>query len=416
VAVAVKIPRLPGLPPLREKHGEDISDWLDAGHTREELEEILKNTPKLEAKDLSVAATSSREKPLQWYTIAQLREETSAEIKFLADGLLAESSLSVIGGKIAVGKSTLARTLAYCVTHGLPFLERATRQGAVLYVAPEESTHGVMQDLLALGFTDNDPLHLCFASSENVLEQVLTKMQETHARLVIFETIFRVLRIKDANDYAQATHRLDPVLELARKTSAHVLFTHHLGKRDTVDAIDSLLGSTAIGGTPDTRIIIKKKGDVRTIEVIQRYGRPIPETVLHYDPETRFITAGETLERAETINMKESIADFLKMQPEPVCERDIKEGLDGNNRHKQTALRELVAEGRVERQGIGKKGDPYKFSLAHFSIGVKCESEHFLGGVRPQESATNSHFSNSPFFEQSRSEKSENPTSWEEEL
>src|SRR5262249_29479924 len=159
-----------------------------------------------------------------------------------------------------------------------------------------ESKHGVMADLVALGFTDEDPLHLCFASSATVVEEVLAKMQETQARLVIFETIFRVLRITDVNDYAQSTQKLDPVLELARKTFAHVLFTHHLGKRDTTDALDALLGSTAIGGTPDTRIILKKKGDVRTVEVIQRYGQPLPETVLHYNAETKFITSAGSKE------------------------------------------------------------------------------------------------------------------------
>jgi RecA-family ATPase len=228
VAAAVKIVRLPGLPPKG-----DVSDWLDAGHTKEELATIVQATPILKAEDLQASDNPSRDKQLQWYTISQLREETSAEIHYLVDGLLAEASLSVIGGKIAVGKSPLARTLAYCVTHGVPFLGNETQQGPVLYVAPEESKHGVMQDLQALGFTDTNPLHLCFASSENVLEQVLAKMQETQARLVILETIFRVLKIKDVNDYAQSTAKLDPVLALARQTSAHVLFTHHLGKRDT---------------------------------------------------------------------------------------------------------------------------------------------------------------------------------------
>ena len=33
----VRIARLPGLPPVRDKHGEDISDWLDAEHTIGEL-------------------------------------------------------------------------------------------------------------------------------------------------------------------------------------------------------------------------------------------------------------------------------------------------------------------------------------------------------------------------------------------
>jgi hypothetical protein len=47
VAKAVKIVRLPGLPPKG-----DVSDWLDAGHTRDEFLAILKTTPLLQPDDL----------------------------------------------------------------------------------------------------------------------------------------------------------------------------------------------------------------------------------------------------------------------------------------------------------------------------------------------------------------------------
>jgi hypothetical protein len=364
VAGEVKIVRLPGLPPKG-----DVSDWLDAGHSKDELVELVRNTPILKPQDLlpeqehKTSNTPGGDKPLQWYTVAQLREETSAQVRYLVDGLLAESSLSVIGGKIAVGKSTLARTLAYCVTHGVPFLGRKTQQGAVLYVAPEESKHGVMQDLVALGFTDNDPLYLCFASSPDVIAQVRTKLQETQARLVIFETIFRVLRIKDANDYAQATYKLDPVLELARRTSAHVVFTHHLSKRDTTDALDALLGSTAIGGTPDTRIIIKKKGDVRTIEVVQRYGQPMPEMVLHYDHKTRFITPAGSKHDFDKQKVKDSILEVLAAERDGLTEKEINSQTEGRNALKREALREMVAQGLLRRDGKGGKSDPFRYAL-----------------------------------------------------
>lgn len=337
------------------------------------------------------------ERPLQWYTIGQLREETSAEIHYLVDGLLAESSLSVIGGKIAVGKSTLARTLARCVMPGGKlFLGRPTKHGAVLYVAPEESKHGVMKDLEALGFTDADPLHLCFASSPDVLEQALAKMEETQAVLVIFETIFRVLKIRDANDYAEATQKLDPILALARKTAAHVLFTHHLGKTDREYSLDSLLGSTAIGGTPDTRIILKRKGDLRTIEVIQRYGKPLSETVLEFDSETKFIRIGRPKAEHDENLVQDAILECLKAQEEdqekgqPLDEKQINEEVEGRNAHKRTALRSLVKDGQVEKLGKGGRKDPFRYRLkaSRFSCPDVPEYMWGHGDKNPQNGAT----------------------------
>jgi hypothetical protein len=194
-------------------------------------------------------------------------------------------------------------------------------------------------------------------------------MQETQARLVILETIFRVLKIKDVNDYAQSTARLDPVLALARQTSAHVLFTHHLGKRDTTDALDALLGSTAIGGTPDTRIILKKKGDLRTIEVIQRYGTPLPETVLEFNPETKFISIGRPKAEHDENLAQEAILECLKVQEEdqekghPLTEAEINDEVEGRTIHKRKALRSLVKDEQVEKLGKGGKTDPFRYCL-----------------------------------------------------
>lgn len=366
VAAAVKIVRLPGLPAKG-----DVSDWLDTGHTREELAELVRATPLVQPEDLLGQGKDSSDNAasvLRWYTVGQLRSETSAEMHYLVDNLLAESSLSVIGGKIAVGKSTLARTLARCIMPGgPPFLGYTTKHGAVLYVAPEESRHGVMKDLEALGFTDADPLHLCFASSPDVLHQVAGKMQETRAVLVIFETIFRVLKIKDVNDYGEATQKLDPILALARQTAAHVLFTHHLGKADREYALDALLGSTAIGGTPDTRIILKRKGDMRTVEVIQRYGSPLPETVVEFAPETKFISIGRPKAEHDESLVRDAILECLKSQEEdrekgqPLTEAQINEEVEGRNAYKRTALRSLVKDEKVEKLGKGGKKDPFRY-------------------------------------------------------
>jgi AAA domain-containing protein len=41
----VKRLELPGLPPLREKHGEDVSDWLASGHSLAELEKLADEAP-----------------------------------------------------------------------------------------------------------------------------------------------------------------------------------------------------------------------------------------------------------------------------------------------------------------------------------------------------------------------------------
>jgi putative DNA primase/helicase len=43
--LTVALLRLPGLPPMRDKHGEDASNWLDAGHTADELRALIETAP-----------------------------------------------------------------------------------------------------------------------------------------------------------------------------------------------------------------------------------------------------------------------------------------------------------------------------------------------------------------------------------
>src|SRR5262249_8990721 len=138
---------------------------------------------------------------------------------------------------------------------------------------------------------------------------------------------------------------------------------------DTTDALDALLGSTAIGGTPDTRIILKKKGDVRTVEVIQRYGQPLPETVLEFNPETKFISIGRPKAEHDESLVREAILECLKTQAEdqekrhPLTEAEINEEVEERTIHKRKALRSLMKDGQVERIGKGGKTDPFRYYL-----------------------------------------------------
>ena len=47
-------------------------------------------------------------------------------------------------------------------------------------------------------------------------------------------------------------------------------------------------------------------------------------------------------------------------------EKDIRDELEGNNKITSKALRNLVSEGKLQRSGNGKRGDPYRYSIANF--------------------------------------------------
>jgi dipeptidyl aminopeptidase/acylaminoacyl peptidase len=60
----------------------------------------------------------------------------------------------------------------------------------------------------------------------------------------------------------------------------------HHARKSAGDGADATLGSTAIFGTVDTQISLKRTDARRTIDTIQRYGIDMETTVLNFDPET----------------------------------------------------------------------------------------------------------------------------------
>jgi hypothetical protein len=337
-----------------------------------------------------------------------LLDEPEEAVQWLMEGRLPLEGWSLLAGKPKAGKTTMARCLALKVARGESFLGCAIEQGPVIYIALEEKRAEVRRHFRVMGATGDEEIYIYAATAPSeALERLQSSIHRIKPMLVIIDPLFRWIDVRDGNDYATMTKALEPLLALARGFKAHVLCVHHLGKGDRVGG-DAILGSTAIFGAVDTVWLLKRFERCRTLSSIQRYGDDLEETVLCFDKRTETITLGETKEREEVNEMKKAVADFLEKQDSPASEPEIKSGVEGNNRHKQTALRELVNEGTVTRQGKGARGDPFTYSLTHSSIYQKCESENPGQSTNPTPDREYSHFNNLEISADPQSEKSRN--------
>jgi KaiC/GvpD/RAD55 family RecA-like ATPase len=308
--------------------------------------------------------------------LSDLLAEPEEAIEWLVDDMLPAGGFSLLAAKPKVGKSTLARCLALAVARGEPFLGRGSVNGPVIYLALEEKRSEVRKHFQVMGATGEEEIYLYAATAPNdALAKIRAAVDAKKPALLIIDPLFRLTRVRDSNDYAEVTAALEPWLAMARETGVHVLVVHHLGKGERSGA-DAILGSTAIRAAVDTSLILKRTDRYRTIVSEQRYGEDLEETTLRFDSQTRMITLGEVKEREELSRMKTAIVEWLGRQDEPCSERDIEEGVEGNNRPKRTALRELVAESHVEKTGKGTRGDSYQYSLSRSRIYEKRESEN----------------------------------------
>ena len=359
-AKAIKVLLLP--------KGKDVTEWKAAGGTLDDLRKLVEATlclsepPRLE--EVPVAGR------LSLVSLRDLLAEPEERFEYLVENLLPSGGLSLLSAKPKTGKSTLARQLVLAVARGEEFLGRKTEKGLSIYLALEERRADVRSHFRKMGAKGDENLKI-FAGISPVdgLKMLRNTAEYENPSLIVVDTLARLVRVKDMNDYSQVISALEPLLSLAREVGSHVLLLHHAKKGDS-RGIDSILGSTGLAGTVDTIISLHRGEDYRSISSIQRDGNDIPETVLQFDPETRLTTLGGTREQEETERLKKPILDFIAGQQDGVEEKTITEEVEGNNARKKKALRLLLGEGKIVRSGKGKRNDPYLYKVAETVFGT----------------------------------------------
>ena len=364
----LKVVELPG---LQEK--EDIIDWIKIpGNDKPKLIELVKNTalwtPPKECKNDSTMVLTR---------LDSLFQEPEENTTWLVDKLLPTGGFSVVVAKPKVGKSTFARTLALHVAKGESFLDRTVTKGAAIYLALEEKRSEVRRHFRDMGAIGNEEIHIYTGGTPvDAIRQIRDATERIKPVLVIIDPLFRLTKVRDGNDYIQVTNAIDPLLRLARDTGTHVICVHHSRKGECA-AGDSFLGSQAIFGSVDTMLIMKRHDRYRTLQTIQRYGEDLEETILDFDKTTRLVTVGGSRQEEDTNVLKKAIIEFLSTQTEPVTEIIINQGVEGSVKFKCKALRELVSENKINREGKGAKGNPFKYSTILLpSIYVEVEKEN----------------------------------------
>ena len=361
---SLKVLELPGT--------KDLTEWIECGGTREALLELIRN--------------ASEWKPLLQTTngftltrLADLLARPDVPVEYVVEDLLVAGTVSCVAAKPKVGKSTFARNLCLSVSRGEDYLGLKTRQGECVYLALEEREEDLKNDFRAMGADGSEPIfiHAAAAPGEGIAA-VCDLVRQRRPVLVVIDPLFRLARIRDEKAYAETYAALGPLIDVAREAGTHLLLTHHAGKSAKADAIDSPLGSTAIGGAVCTLVLLKRTESMRTIQTVQRIGQDMPETVLQFDIETRSLSLGAQKAQADVQAIAEAILEYLKSTNEPKTESEIENAVEGKTGIKRKALRALVVQGKITREGVGRRGDPFRYQFS-----FSCSP--YIPGTREQE-------------------------------
>jgi RecA-family ATPase len=178
---------------------------------------------------------------------------------WIVDGLMpAITGYTLLNSKPKVGKSTFARALAVAVSNGSDFLGKPTVQMPVMYVSfPFEGDEE--QNAKELKKLGKEAPNLWVSgtwertvSRDDVIQTLVHYSKQIKPRLIIVDTVMKLLRMKDVKDYAEVQEVLAPLYHVLEPLGSHFLFLHHEKKGGVDDVIESGLGSIGLAGSAET--------------------------------------------------------------------------------------------------------------------------------------------------------------------
>jgi hypothetical protein len=184
----------------------------------------------------------------------------------IVEGLVFESSTTLLTGVSKGGKSMLAAQLAASVATGVRFLGCATTQCPVLYVSLEmaaamvrsrfeaiERDVGLPAPRIGRGFAlvaptarDAPAIDLGTEDGAATLRQLI---RESEAKLAVLDTLYRFLPGLDPNDNGQMGLAFGRLNEIAQETGCGLLPVDHAAKGEHQGPVShSALGASVKGG------------------------------------------------------------------------------------------------------------------------------------------------------------------------
>ena len=268
---------------------DDVVDWLFKGGDVKQLHELVKATPPI-AVEPEPAEPEDKPDVFETYSLDYLKNMPPVE--WLVDGLLTAHGFAVLYGAPGIGKSFMSIDIALSVAYGRPWHDRATKAGAVLYLAAEGvgglgkrvrswqahyDTHGV---------TDFHVLPMAVKILEAPdLEKLLRTIDNFGVQfsMIVIDTVARTLAStgSDENDATAMGQFGEMCGVIQRHAGCAVLAVHHSGK----DAARGMRGSSSLLGLSDTVLELSASEALLTLKVQkQKDAEPAQDTTYELTP------------------------------------------------------------------------------------------------------------------------------------
>jgi putative DNA primase/helicase len=353
VGVPHVILNLPGLPDKG-----DVSDWVEAGGTREQLLELIRHAQEAAA-EVSPAGETVETQSLhpRFYTGPELTEMEFANpnpvLLYAEPGCLFD-----LVSPSKVGKTSLALQGCKAVLDSELFLELPTQPLPILYLT-EQTRRSFRDKLTAVGTLPFcDDFHMLFIADcmgmswVDICAEVREAVRRWGIGILIVDTLTDWAGMENENDNAEAICVMRPLRAIAQESNTAVITIRHTGKghRGDGDVVDAGRGASAFVGVVDTtcelsRVPGQGHPNRRQLRFSSRKDG-IPESLVIELRDNHYVALGDAL------NVEYRAARRLALEQVPCGEANA------------VMLKELhkicgegISEATLER-ALGKEDDP----------------------------------------------------------
>jgi len=368
VAKSVKVVRLPDLP----KKG-DLSDWIDAGGTKEDLEVLVENV-KFDSSE-TIGKGVSDESNLPFKTGQEIADSTPAIVEWVAYPWFPKGVVIEVSGKIKLaGKTTWLTHAVSKILDGDPFMGGHTQKSKVLYLT--EQPPNSFRRVLRAAKLERDDIKILYWHEvrtldwETLISGVREEAKTFGANVIIIDVISRWASFPgvDESSPAYGDRVMPPLKELAADGFT-VIYARH-DRKSGGEVGESGRGTSQVGGDADQMFQLSRppgannRPNARVLTNTGRFMEDTPQSVNIelVNGEYRSLGTGQNFAKQNAMRVIPEIlptTEKAAIPPDEVLNRAAANGVKRTACHE--ALKELAEAGAISCVGAGVKGDPYRY-------------------------------------------------------
>ncbi len=382
ITESLKVIELPGLDGSQGK--KDVSDWMAAGGTREQLEGLIAEAPEWQPDTVKDPQATDTETPDPWenqiYTLADAYRERPP-LEYLVEGLLVRPSLNILYGAPGSLKSMLLADCLTCVAGGIPWLDRKVIQAPTMWADWDNGPRRSHERFEALAQSRPLPDKTAFyyvsmpvpwldARNLRDIERMVKRVNDLGVKLLAIDNLGLISGGADENGH-EMIGVMGNLRYLAEQAEIAVVLIHHQRKGNSTGtrAGDSLRGHSSIEGAIDLALCVERDEHSNIITIKSTKSRDVD--IHPFGGEWRYRHREGTKELAKAWFMPYEIEDVTSEQAienailetvkgKPLLNKtqlvdEAKRGLQAGVNHIRRTIDKLEKSGRLVANG-SKRG------------------------------------------------------------